>query len=199
MKIKAIEAICKQHKHITLYNTSDFGQWISAGSAVYPLNGLPRLTEDNLFTIFDIPDEKRSKFYIESKSERPLMYEFEDASDSESLIEIYPMNIGGILVPIVTSLGVVYIHNKYLVPFKDSERGVDLYERINDAGELYIAVKEGFMLCGLIRPLDIITKEFSDSLCKLADLIRVSFENMRAKERDRQITITEMLGHDDEK
>ena len=97
------------------------------------------------------------------------------------------------MVPIVTSLGVVYIHNKYLMPFKDSERGVDLYERINEAGELYIAVKEGFMLCGLIRPLDIITKEFSDSLCKLADLTRVSFENMRERERDGQMNITEVL------
>lgn len=119
----------------------------------------------------------------------------------ETLLEQYPIEVsvyGGIVVPLVTSLGMVFINKDYLKPFKDIKRGVDLYERINDAGELYIAVKDGFMLCSLILPLDIINKEFSDSLCKLAELTRVSFENKKANERDGQINITEVLELDEE-
>jgi len=198
MKIKAIEAICKQQRHIRLYNTAR-GQWISAGSAAYPLYSLPKLDEDGLLTIFDIPEDKRSKYYVEIGDKLPSAYDFSDASDGEAMLEIYPIEVsayGGIVVPIVTSLGVVYINKKQLKPFDDIERGVDLYERINDAGQLYIAVKDGFMLCGIILPLNIITKEFTEELCKLADLTAVSYSN--AQERGGQMDITEVLELDEE-
>ena len=200
MKIKAIEAICKQHKHIRLYNTGR-QQWISAGSAAYPINFLPAMNEDYLLAILDVPEDKRSKYFVEFGDTLPAAYSFFDTAVGETLLEQYPIEVsvyGGIVVPLVTSLGMVFINKDYLKPFKDIKRGVDLYERINDAGELYIAVKDGFMLCGLILPLDIINKEFSDSLCKLAELTRVSFENKKTNERDGQINITEVLELDEE-
>ena len=197
MKIKAIEAICKAHKHITLCNT-ERGQWIGVGSAAYPLRNIPMLTEDHLFAIFDIPEDKQSRFYIESKSELPSEYDFSDATKYENLLEPYPIEIsayGGIIVPIVTSLGVVFINKKYLKPFEDSERGVDLYERVNDAGRLYIAVKDGFMLCGIILPIDIINEEFAGQLKKLYELTNVSLQNQAAaKLASGQMDITEALG-----
>lgn len=198
MKIKAIEAICKQHKHITLYNT-ERGQWIGVGSAAYPLNSLPQLTEENLLSMFDIPEDKRSKYYVDKKSELPSAYDFSDSYDGESLLDLYPLEIcthGGIVTPVVTSLGVIYINKKQLKPFEDIERGVDLYERVNDAGQLYIAVKQGFTLCGIILPLNIITEQFTKSLCKLADLTAVSYIN--AQERGGQMDITEVLELDEE-
>lgn len=55
MKLKQIEAILKAEKTIIVSETSAC-QWLGNGSAFYPVYNLPKLTKDNIFTMFDITE-----------------------------------------------------------------------------------------------------------------------------------------------
>lgn len=70
MKLKAIEKICKEYKTIILINVYDNDgqliQWISAGVASYPIPGMPVLTIEHIFKLFDIPEAKEGQYITET-------------------------------------------------------------------------------------------------------------------------------------
>lgn len=183
MKISSIEQICKSAKRIDLYSSAATrAQWISDGGAYYPLYNLPRLQEENVFTLFDIPEKKQDKINFEHKDQLPANINFSDADNSENALEFGNISIqarGRVFAPLKTSLGVIYINEKYLKPFSNAENGVQLYERYTPGGEIYIAVKEGFLLTGIIIPEDIVTKEFVEELKTIYELSALAAENKR--------------------
>ena len=61
MKIKQIESILKARKTIILFQDSENVQWLGDGSAAYPIFGLPNLTEQAIYTLFDIPEDKKTE------------------------------------------------------------------------------------------------------------------------------------------
>lgn len=155
-------------------------QWISDGGAFYPLYNLPEMEEENVFALFDIPEKKQEKIHFEHKYQLPEALSFADATATETPLEFGNISIyarGRILAPIKTSLGIIYINEKYLKPFSDAENGVQLYERYTPRGGVYIAVKEGFLLTGIILPYDIITKEFVAELETIYKLSAIAAEN----------------------
>ena len=174
MKINSIQQICKGAKRIDLYTEqTSTTQWISDGCAFYPLYNLPKLERENVFALFDIPEKKQNKIHFEQKYILPECLDFSDHNRAENLIESGNVAIyarGRVLIPLKTSLGIVYINQKHLTPFKDAENGVQLYERITPSGSVYIAVKEGFLLTGIILPYDIVTKEFVEELKTIYEL-----------------------------
>lgn len=180
MKLSAIQQICKGAKRIEFYTPDDGVQWIGDGGALYPLYDLPRLEGENVFTMFDIPENKRNKISLWEYGELPQNLYAGDVDEAESLVEQGNISVnlnGRSLLPLKTSLGAVYINQKYLIPFKDSENGVQLYERTTKGGKVYIAVKEGFLLTGIILPYDTITQGFIEELEELCELSRVALEN----------------------
>ena len=71
---------------------------------------------------------------------------------------------------------------------------MQLYERYTPGGEIYIAVKEGFLLTGIIRPYDnIITEEFIKELERIYRLSALTAENkglhLSKEDEDEQISI----------
>ncbi|MBQ7847451.1 MAG: hypothetical protein IJ344_04110 [Clostridia bacterium] len=57
MKVKAVESILKGEKTILLYGDNvneGCVQWLGASDALYPMYGMPLLSEELLYTIFDI-------------------------------------------------------------------------------------------------------------------------------------------------
>ena len=52
-----------------------------------------------------------------------------------------------------------------------------LYERIDKYGKIYLAVKEGFMLVGIIRPEAITNEWLCNSFSKLSELTKTAFDN----------------------
>ena len=132
MKIASIQQICKGAKRIELFSApSSSVQWISDGGAFYPLYNLPEMQEENVFALFDIPEKKQDKIRFEHKHQLPEAISFTDAVDAENALEFGNISIyarGRILRPLKTSLGVIYINEKYLKPFSDAENGVQLYE-----------------------------------------------------------------------
>lgn len=183
MKISSIEQICKSAKRIDLYSSeSTRAQWISDGGAYYPLYNLPPLREENVFTLFDIPEKKQNKIRFDNKSQLPENICFADTANLENPLEFGNISIqarGRVFAPLKTSLGVIYINEKYLKPFSDAENGVQLYERYTPGGEIYIAVKDGFLLTGIIIPEDIVTKEFVEELKTIYELSALAAENKR--------------------
>ncbi len=201
MKISTIQQICKGAKRIVIYSDPSASiQYISDGGAFYPLYNLPRMEEENVFALFDIPEKKQDKIRFEHKHSLPEFIDFSDTTDDEIALEFGTISIykrGRILSPLKTSLGIVYINEKYLKPFSDSENGVQLFERHTPDGAIYIAVKEGFLLTGIILPYDIVTPEFVEELkmiYKLSALAADDRKNVPAEpDEAEQLGIDESL------
>lgn len=190
MKIKAIESICKANKTILLGEAGGV-QWISDGAGCYPLHGLPILDEGNVFTIFDIPEDKRNKFFFDPSGSFLATPDISDTVPGEQQLEQGKLALfagGRVLLPLKTASGLVFINNKHLAPFNDSENGVVLFERIDKRGKTYIAVKEGFILVGIIYPLNVITKELVEELEALSKLALVAALNGEYKDKPEQLS-----------
>lgn len=181
MKLSSIQQICKGAKRIELFSDPSVSvQYISDGGAFYPLYNLPEMEEENVFTLFDIPEKKQDKIRFEHKRSLPEAFDFSDTTDNEIALEFGTISIckrGRILSPLKTSLGIVYINERYLKPFSDAENGVQLFERHTPDGAIYIAVKEGFLLTGIILPYDIVTPEFVEELKTIYELSALAAEN----------------------
>ncbi len=185
MKIKQIEKILKSQKRIIISEARG-AQWLSDGVAVYPVYNLPKLTEENIFPLFDIPEEKRDKFYFKASS-LPTFLNFEDSDENEQMIDRGDFSIlvnGRILEPLKTSRGIVFIKSRYLKPIDDDEAGFVLYERISEYGRPYIVVKRGFILQAVIYPENFIDDKFVESLETLLRLSREALSNEQQAEKD---------------
>lgn len=177
MKLSKIGALCKAYKRFVVYNVGHGMQWISDGYAAYPLYDLPPLEEDNVYAIFDIPEDKRGKMYFDERHGVPSGMSFADAVSDEVEIKPYPIGIiwhGAIYYPCKSREGVLFIDKKYLAPF---EEGAVLYERWAENGTPYIVSKRGMLLEGVITPAGIATAELAELLCEVGNLTEAVSED----------------------
>ncbi len=184
MKLKQIEAILKAEKTIIVSETPAC-QWLGNGAAFYPVYNLPKLTQDNIFTMFDIAEDKREKFYFEER-ELPSFINFEDGDESEEMLDRGSIAFyaqGRTLEPLKTSQGIAFINTRYLKPFADSQAGYELYERTDKLGRPYIVVKSGFVLLGVISPYDLVNENFVQTLEEILNLSKVTLFNKQEKSR----------------
>lgn len=188
MKIKQVEAILKAQKTIIVFETPEC-QWLGDGSAFYPVYNLPKLTRENIFTIFDIAEEKRGKFYFEER-ELPPSINFEDDDSTERMLERSAFSLvadGRHLEPLKTSQGMAYINKRYLTPFFDSAEGFDLYERTSTDGTPYIVAKAGFILLGVIAPYDLVNESFIETLKDILELSCVALFNKEQRQIHKKV------------
>lgn len=173
MVINKIISLCKNAKSIMLYKT-DSVQWIGDGRAIYPLYGMPELSEENAFTIFDIPAEKRAKFHFTEIDGIPDYISTRDEEENEGVLIKHPVGIawhGRELEPLASADGFLFVESKYLGPFKDLPNGVQLYKRCTDGGTPYIAAKDGMFLVGIIQPASISSQSLGDLLHEIGGWI----------------------------
>lgn len=170
MKLGKIGALCKNAKRFVVYNVASV-QWISDGAALYPLRELPPLEEENIYTIFDIPEDKRGKIAFEARDNHPYGISFDDAVKGESVMQFMPITFfyhGTLLSPMKCESGILFIDRRYLAPFDD---GIALYERFYPGGDRpYVAVKRGMLLEGIITPAEIATVELAEMLTQIGKL-----------------------------
>lgn len=189
MKIKSIAQLCKRSKHIILFDKKqgDFvRQWIGDGGALYPVDGLPYLEAESVFTIFDILEKQREKIHF-SNSDAPGEYNYEDICESENIINDRYMSIVSadrVLMPLQTQKGITFIDTRYLAPLSDVFETLELYERVTRGGQIYIAAKAGFMLMAIILPVNIISEEFVHKLSEVTRLCKVSLESNNYEHRE---------------
>ena len=151
MKIKSIAAICKKGKQVVLYNRYESGgtlqQYIGDGMTAYPVSGLPKLDEESILTIFDVPEKQREDWFVRVM-DAPEGINFEDTDANEKMIERDNLSIifsGHTLKPLQTRRGLVFIQSRYLSPVSDVLDVLELYERFTPNGTPYIVAKAGFL------------------------------------------------------
>lgn len=187
MKIKTVAALCKKNKAFCLYDSvtreGEVGtQWLGDGFSAYPLQGLPLLEEESIYTMFDITDKQQEKITFR-RDALPKGINFGDTDACENVIEDEKLSFavdGKILRPLHTQQGITFIDAAYLAPFSDVADMLELYERVTPGGHIYIAAKTGFLLAGIIFPYDLVRKEFVE---KLADLLKQCRFALSEKER----------------
>ena len=193
MKIKQIESICKQAKRIEVIETHE-GQWLSDGYAAYPVYNLPKLTKEIIFALFDVPAEKRDKFFFVYRRDDGR-YNFEDDDPNELHTRqehLYIFKEGRLLLPIYTSNGVSFIDRKYIRPFENEENGYDFFERTTPDGQTYIVAKSGFFIVGMIMPFDCINQSFVQQVTTMSEAAQIALykkEHAEAAADDGQTTI----------
>jgi len=188
MKLKQIEAILKAEKTIIVAETPEC-QWLGNGAVFYPVYNLPKLTCENIFTMFDIAEDKRDKFYFK-ETVIPEHYNLADGDESEQILDrgkIAMYADGRTLEPLKTSQGLVFINSRYLKPFAGIDGGYELYERTDASGKSYIVAKSGFMLLGIILPYDLVSKEFIATLEEFVSLSRVALFNKQQREAENAV------------
>lgn len=154
MIIKKIAAICKSRKSVALFDDKEAEiQWISDGCAVYPLYDMPPLDEETVLVVLDVPGDKRGDYRVKHEA-LPAVYNFRDEDDLERMLP--EMDVGIVfkdskLMPARTSRGLRFFNPKYLEPLNDLD-GFELYERQTKDGEIYFAVKTGFILQAILLP-----------------------------------------------
>lgn len=155
MKVKDISAICRRERQIIIYDDTDgtsVQQYVGTGAAVYKLENLPYLNEDNIITLFDISEKKQADMYI-NLSPAPAALNFEDFAPGEVIadkLNIVITYAGYALNAIKTPDGVYFINSIYLRPFKNIEQ-VEIYYR---TGKIpYFAVKIGLLVQAVILPI----------------------------------------------
>lgn len=183
MKLKRIASLCSSKGVFYLMDQVDqegaiLRQWLGDGYASYPLEGLPYLDTENLCAMFDISDAKQEKcgFYHKKTPASLNMDDIDEGEREVAMPKLYVRYNGMDLLPLETSLGVIFIQSKYLSPVDDSDY-LRLFERHSKNGGVYIAAKNGMLIQAVIMPVEVVTQDFVDQLDTL------SYQSAQALER----------------
>ena len=187
MKTKAIIELCKKTKKIILFNDNDNHiQWISDGSAIYPLFNVPTLTEDYICKLYDISDSQRDKIRFKIEANLPKEINFDDSDIAELDTQMFDISIildSGILVPVMTEEGLMFIQNKYLMPFSDVPKNeLRLFTRKDSFGRTVFAVKIGLLLYAIIYPVDVVNDDFVKKITRLYQASTTALSNKKLDE-----------------
>ena len=187
MKLKAIASMCKRSKQIMLV---DIGvdnqccvQWVGDGTAMYPLYGMPHLEEDQIYTLFDVPEKDVGKMMFNSfrtDDDECIGLNFADTDNEEHELEQIGLSLvvgSGIVRPYRTSNGgVLFLDTAALTPINDALDYLTMHERTTRAGQTYVAVKNGLLLQGIIMPMKIEKRQLMNRLLELCDMVRTNIE-----------------------
>ena len=183
MKLKQIEKIVKKKKTIILLEDVDC-QWIGDGAAFYSIRDLPKMTQENIFSMFDVAEDQQSRYYFREEP-MPIGVSFADIDEEEQPLErdIFRFEENGtMLEALKSSTGAVFVQERYLKPFEDMEYGYDLYERFRADGGTYIAVKKGMYLLGIICPYKVDRVTFVERLKAFLELTKMALYNEKCAE-----------------
>ncbi len=65
MKFKMVAAVFKRNKFLRILTMPNGIQWITNGSALYSMSGMPKLAPEMVLNIFDIPEDKQADWNCE--------------------------------------------------------------------------------------------------------------------------------------
>lgn len=197
MKIKKIIKLCKDAHQLILYaDTERNMQWLSDGFAIYPLQGCPVFDEDSFCKTYEINDTQRNKIVFRINEELPSRYDFDDTDNLETVVERLPLSVcycSYNSVALKTEHGVEFINAEHLMPFADyNSRELSYSLRHNKNGHPYFAVKNGFMLIGIIEPIKMIDKTFFEELKAFEKQVEITIYNNSVKSHNPQLKLDEV-------
>jgi hypothetical protein len=173
MKISSVARLCKRTKTIILLNNNPekpgAAQWVSNGFAMYPLYGLPVLSETHIFTIFEIQNKDKEKYKFR-RDMMPAHINLAHTDETDKPLQWPRITLGvkgSNWMPLEISSGLSFIDMDYLAPYGDPT-GIELHERKDAAGKPWIAVKMGMYLVGMLIPEVMLTESIAQPLRDLA-------------------------------
>lgn len=200
MKIQRIVNLCKRRGLVAVFEDDGATQWIGDGASLYPMYGLPYFDQDSFCKTYDISNKQQDKMAFRYQKGLPEKIDCTDMAPGEirtgraGLADISMSD--GIYTPCVTQRGIVFFNRDYLYPLMDEPLGLDIYERKSADGETYFAIKSGFMLKAIVLPVKIITRQFVDGLCTLAQYCKETLE--RQEKRNAEVEAWQMNLYENE-
>ena len=199
MKIKKIISLCKTAGQLILFSDPERDiQWLSDGRAIYPLIGCPKFDEDSFCNTYEINDSQRKKIAFRIDEPLPVHFNFDDTDDYETETERMPLAVTYSTYDAVafkTQYGIEFINRAHLHPFSDySGRDIIFTLRTDESGNTYFSVKCGFMLIGIVTPLEIINRSFISELKAFERQVEITFHNNNIiPSDDSQIEMLEVI------
>lgn len=197
MKIKKIIKLCKDaHTLILFADPLRDMQWLSDGHAIYPLQGCPIFDEDSFCNTYEINDTQRKKIVFRINEELPDYYDFGDNDNLETVVERLPLAVSYSRynsVALKTEHGVEFINAEHIIPFADYDsKDLSFNLRHKKLGQPYFAVKNGFMLIGIIEPINMIDKIFLEELKAFEKQVEITVYNNSVKSHNPQLALDEV-------
>lgn len=160
---KNIEKLVKRTQTIEVFYTPDC-VWIGNTCVTAPLFNFDRLTEEQCYALFNVPEEKRKKYVVLQRGlrEDETPY-YRDAYPEEEPLAAAPLHViygGEHAVPLYTTRGVLFAAMEDLTPFIKEDDHTVFYARWAE-GEYAprIAAKSGMLLKGLIHTIEYQTQD----------------------------------------
>jgi len=166
--------------------------WIDNGYVKAPLFSFSEMSEEQFWSLFNVPEEKRADYVVTRRAPRPDEaailrddYHPEEALTWNNGLSI---NYGGVeIVTTLSSRGPIFANARDLTLFFKEDSNASLYARWPD-GETFpvIAVKSGMFLKGLIQPMSepVLRCGFCDTLDRIVQQTRDVLRNGYGSQSD---------------
>lgn len=180
MKLKAIAKLIKDNKFIYTVEEASDSFWLGNGTAIYLVDGLPLMTNEQLMVMFEVPEKDIPKYHFSNNLKFNQQIERKDCIEAESIAVPLEMKLqysGYLLIPLRTEAGLVCVEEKYLRPLTDSDNGFELYLRYTNENKPYIVAKEGMFLRAVILPCNVVDKFFCAGVGEILNLATLTAEN----------------------
>ena len=184
MNYKTIAKFIKDRRNLIIWDEPGL-QWISDGIAVYPVFGMPKMSETEMIIFLGLEKDK-DKISVRRKPVPPeLPLEDMDTEDDIMNVQGFPIiYLGEMCRTYFTEQGVIAVYNKYINVIEkdaaDSEL-VSLYLRVKN-GQPYVAVMNGLELFGLVLPCTAFGDERNEQgYQKIADGLKLARLNFGKK------------------
>ena len=203
MKIKDIGAICRRGSALHIWDVADgdgtISQWIGDAAAVYPILGMPHLTQESVCRLLDIAPDDESKYYITAhppEDVAALELNFADDCEGDEEAKMGDVTItyrGREFMPIYTERAIYFLDPQYAHPLrKEAEKAWII--RTNENGVKNLVMKSGFFVMGIIS-LYQPDRGVIDMLAGIVDaghkILAESEARKAAEERERAVAAAE--------
>ena len=154
MKLQAIKQRCKDRDTILILNAGDGRQWISNGSASWPVEGI-RIHEGALAALFDLTPKQVKEMRIEELDWSDERFTVEPQNDYELPLEEigHVLAMGDIWVALKNDKGVLFIRADELKPIDGKDGRYTFMERWARYEGPMVAVYGDMLTGGLIQPV----------------------------------------------
>ena len=195
MKIKAVASVFAKNKRLRLINDADGGQWVTNEVAIYKLQGLPKMTPENILRMFDVPVDKHHTWICHETDADdntiPLSCDYRGDVETTQ----YPLKVewleGKIFWNFVDGLGVLAIKEEYLKPLFGKIDEVTFWKRTNPNGWANLLVRDGLEVIAVIAPFKL--HEDEDFVTTIAQ-VAYAYNHMWATAKNCAMSAKEMGG-----
>lgn len=176
IKISKIAKVCKSTGQALIYDV-DGTQWIGAGSAIYPLYGMPEVDTDTIKAVLSLSEKDADSMTIMDCAV-PTGISFTDRESGDisigaPLLRVFYGNEQCSAYSVTDECGetkLLMIRDEYMRPFSDCYLPAELVYR-HEGDIEYIAVMDGLILTGIVLPVDIKDDRFVESIDAMSALL----------------------------